>query len=211
MRHLSPKQPKVLLLYAHPEPNSSVANQIMINQVASLEHVTVHDLYAHYPDFFIDVAAEQQLLKQHDVIVFHHPLYMYSCPALLKEWLDRVLGKGFAFGAGEAMKGKYWRSVITTGGKQDAYGNAGYNRYPLDEILQPFELTAALCQMHWIEPLVLYWARNVSDAERQQHAKRYRQWLLDPLNPQSFAASDEAIKVEHSTADNPLGENHHGT
>jgi glutathione-regulated potassium-efflux system ancillary protein KefG len=24
------------------------------------------------------------------VIVFQHPLYTYSCPALLKEWLDRV-------------------------------------------------------------------------------------------------------------------------
>lgn len=174
-------KPKVLVLYAHPESRASVANQIMIKKIESLDHVTVHDIYAHYPDFFIDVVAEQKLLDAHDVIVFHHPLYMYSCPALLKEWLDRVLGKGFAFGKGEALKGKYWRSVITTGGKEEAFGKSGYNRYPLAEILQPFELTAALCQMHWIEPLVLYWARNVSEAERYQHAEAYRHWLMDPL------------------------------
>ena len=114
------------------------------------------------------------------MIVFQHPLYMYSCPALLKEWMDRVLGKGFAYGKGEALKGKYWRSVITTGGNKEAFGSEGYNKYPLSEILQPFELTAALCQMAWIEPLVLYWARNVSDMDRYQHAEKYRQWLLNP-------------------------------
>ncbi|MEF1256063.1 glutathione-regulated potassium-efflux system ancillary protein KefG [Vibrio sp. M260112] len=181
MQTLSSDKPKVLVLYAHPESQTSVANQMMIKKIESLDHVTVHDLYAHYPDFFVDVSAEQKLLAEHDVIVFHHPLFMYSCPALLKEWLDRVIGKGFAFGKGEALKGKYWRSVITTGGQEGAFGKTGYNRYPLSEILQPFELTAALCQMHWIEPLVLYWARNVSEMERCQHAERYRLWLSDPL------------------------------
>ncbi len=173
------KTPKVLVLYAHPEPDSSVANQMMIKKIQSLDHVTVHDLYAHYPDFFIDVKAEQRLLLNHDVIVFHHPLYMYSCPALLKEWLDRVLCKGFAFGSGEALKGKVWRSVITAGGREDAFKASGYNRYPMSEILQPFELTAALCQMEWVEPLVLYWARRVPEMERYQHAEAYRQWLMN--------------------------------
>ncbi len=173
--------PKVLVIYAHPEPNASIANQVMIKKIESLEHVTIHELYGCYPDFFIDVAAEHQRLLAHDVIVFQHPLFMYSCPALLKEWFDRVLGKGFAFGAGNALKGKYWRSVITTGGKQEAFGAKGYNKYPLDEILQPFELTAALCQMQWIEPLVLYWSRNVTDIERYQHAEQYRGWLQNPL------------------------------
>ncbi|MGD8111472.1 glutathione-regulated potassium-efflux system ancillary protein KefG [Vibrio sp. TRT 21S02] len=174
--------PKILVIFAHPEPNASIANQVMTKKIESLEHVTLHDLYGCYPDFFIDVAAEHQLLLEHDIIVFQHPLFMYSCPALLKEWIDRVLGKGFAFGAGSALQGKYWRSVITTGGKQEAFGEKGYNKYPLADILQPFELTAALCQMHWIEPLVLYWSRNVTDIERYQHAEQYRRWLQDPLS-----------------------------
>ena len=138
----------------------------------------MHDLYAYYPDFFIDVDAEQRLLLEHDVIVFQHPLYMYSCPALLKEWMDRVLAKGFAYGKGEALKGKHWRSIITTGGNEEAFCSEGYNRYPLSEILQPFELSAALCQMHWIEPLVLYWARNITEMDRYQHAENYRRWLI---------------------------------
>ncbi|GEM76784.1 glutathione-regulated potassium-efflux system ancillary protein KefG [Vibrio sagamiensis] len=177
----TPIPPKILIIYAHPEPHHSIANQIMIKQAQLLEHVTVHDLYGAYPDFFIDVNYEHQLLMQHEVIVFQHPLYMYSCPALLKEWLDRVLGKGFAFGDGSALMGKYWRSVITTGGRKEAFSPMGYNKYPLEQILQPFELTASLCQMKWLEPLVLYWSRNVSDSEREDHAEQYRQWLVAPL------------------------------
>ncbi|MBW3697374.1 glutathione-regulated potassium-efflux system ancillary protein KefG [Vibrio sp. T187] len=173
--------PKVLVIYAHPEPQNSIANQVMIKKIEALPHVKIHDLYGTYPDFFIDVAYEHQLLSEHDVIVFQHPLYMYSCPALLKEWFDRVLGKGFAFGEQSALEGKHWRSIITTGGKAEAFGEGGYNKYPLQQILQPFELMAALCQMHWMEPLVLHWARNVTDMDRYQHAEKYRHWLLNPL------------------------------
>ncbi|PJC85591.1 glutathione-regulated potassium-efflux system ancillary protein KefG [Vibrio sp. HA2012] len=174
-------QPGILLIYVHPDPDASVANKALLKQVRDLPNVTFHDLYAHYPDFFINVKREHELLLAHDIIVFQHPLYMYSCPALLKEWLDRVLGKGFAFGKGHALRGKYWRSVITAGGAEKAFGASGYNRYPLQEILQPFELTAALCQMHWLDPLVLYWARHVSAEERRKHAIQYRQWLQNPF------------------------------
>ncbi|WP_117235951.1 glutathione-regulated potassium-efflux system ancillary protein KefG [Vibrio maerlii] len=175
-------KPRILVIVAHPEPTTSVANKVMLKKIGALEHVTIHDLYANYPDFFIDVNYEHELLLQHDVIVFQHPLYMYSCPALLKEWFDRVLGKGFAFGEESALAGKYWRSVITTGGNEEAFAEDGYNKYPLEQILHPFELTAALCRMTWIEPLVLYWARNVSELDRYQHAELYRSWLLDPLS-----------------------------
>ncbi|MDT1790685.1 NAD(P)H-dependent oxidoreductase, partial [Salmonella enterica] len=81
-----------------------------------LPNVTVHDLYSHYPDFFIDIAYEQDLLRKKEVIFFQNPLYTWSCQALLKEWMDRVLRRGFASGAGgNELAGKYWRSVITTG------------------------------------------------------------------------------------------------
>lgn len=173
-------QQKILLILIHPDLDSSIANSVMVKKVEDLEHVTIHDLYAEYPDFFIDVQREHELLLSHEIIIFQHPLFMYSCPALLKEWMDRVLGKGFAFGDNSELKGKYWRSVITTGGAEEAFAASGYNKYPLEEILQPFELTASLCQMHWVEPLVLHWARHVSDIERYQHAENYRVWLQTP-------------------------------
>ncbi|MGF1697447.1 glutathione-regulated potassium-efflux system ancillary protein KefG [Vibrio kyushuensis] len=195
------QSPKVLVIYAHPEPDNSIANQVMIKKIESLNHVTIHDLYAHYPDFFIDVAAEHQRLLDHDVIVFQHPLYMYSCPSLLKEWFDRVLSKGFAFGSASELKDKVWRNVITTGGKEVAFGDKGYNKYPLEQILQPFELMAALCQMQWVEPLVLYWSRNATDMDRYQHAECYRQWLLSPMKELS-STNEHASITEQSPLEN---------
>lgn len=171
---------KILIIFAHPDPQESVANQALLSEIKHLSHVTVHDLYATYPDFFIDEMAERALVMAHDVIIFQHPLYMYSCPALLKEWLDRVLTKGFAHGEGKATTGKYWRSVITTGGAAEAYGPDGYNRCGIDEILKPFALCADLCRMQWLSPLVLHWARRIPEVERQQFAKMYHQWLVNP-------------------------------
>ena len=171
---------KILIIFAHPDPQESVANHALLNEVKHLSHITVHDLYATYPDFFIDEVAEQALVITHDVIIFQHPLYMYSCPALLKEWLDRVLSKGFAHGEGTATNGKYWRSVITTGGAAEAYSADGYNRCSIDDILKPFELCADLCRMQWLPPLVMHWARRNPTIERQYYAQTYHQWLVSP-------------------------------
>lgn len=44
---------KVLLLYAHPESQDSVANRVLLKPTTQLSNVTVHDLYAHYPDFLL--------------------------------------------------------------------------------------------------------------------------------------------------------------
>jgi len=175
---------KVLLLYAHPESQDSVANRVLLKPASQLANVTVHDLYAHYPDFFIDIPCEQELLLAHEVIVFQHPLYTYSCPALLKEWLDRVLSRGFASGpGGNQLSGKYWRSVITTGEPEGAYRDDGLNRYSLDEILRPFELTAAMCHMQWLSPMIVYWARRQTMAELENQAKAYGEWLASPRIP----------------------------
>ncbi|EHM50372.1 MAG: glutathione-regulated potassium-efflux system ancillary protein KefG [Yokenella regensburgei] len=173
---------KVLLLYAHPESQDSVANRVLLKPALQLQNVTVHDLYAHYPDFFIDIQREQALLREHDVIVFQHPLYTYSCPALLKEWMDRVLSRGFASGVGgNQLAGKYWRSVITTGEPEAAYRHDGLNRYPMSDILRPFELTAAMCHMHWMTPIIVYWARRQPPEELASHARAYGDWLASPV------------------------------
>ena len=78
------KPKKILILFAHPRLSTSVVQTAMLNAIEGLENVTFHDLYAAYPDFLIDVKREQELLLAHDVIVFQHPFYWYSVPAILK-------------------------------------------------------------------------------------------------------------------------------
>ncbi|KMV71068.1 glutathione-regulated potassium-efflux system ancillary protein KefG [Rosenbergiella epipactidis] len=174
--------PKILLLYAHPEAQESVVNSKLLKAARRVEHVTVHDLYATYPNFFIDIYREQQLLREHDIIVFQYPLYTYSCPSLLKEWLDRVLSRGFASGMGEsALEGKTLRCVVTTGEPESAYQSQGLNRYPLGEIMRPFELVAQTCHMQWMSPMVIYHARRQPLDVLKSLAAAYSDWLTQPL------------------------------
>ena len=147
---------RVLILFAHPALQKSRVNRRLIAAVQNLENVTINDLYEEYPDFSIDVRREQALLESHDIIIFQHPFYWYSCPALLKEWQDLVLEYGFAYGAhGTKLKGKWVLTAITTGGSISAYRRDGYNYYTLRELLAPFEQTVRLCGMIYLPPFVI--------------------------------------------------------
>lgn len=129
---------KILILFAHPNYQRSHANKALLQALRKVEGITIHDLYQRYPSMFIDVAQEQQLLLEHDIIIFQHPLYWYSCPAIIKEWMDQVLEYGFAFGPqGHALKGKALLSAITTGGSQESYTSQGHNRRAVIEYLLP--------------------------------------------------------------------------
>lgn len=75
---------KVLIIFAHPAFHKSHVNKILLDGLEKFDDVTIHDLYEVYPDFDIDIKREQELLSQHDCIVFHYPLFWYSTPALLK-------------------------------------------------------------------------------------------------------------------------------
>ena len=170
---------RILILFAHPAYQRSRANRWLVEAVKDLDDVTFRDLYELYPDFDIDVPTEQKLLKEHDVIVFHHPFYWYSSPALLKEWQDLVLEHGFAYGReGKALTGKQLLTVITTGGGADAYRHEGYNHYTVPELLQPFAQTADLCGMRYLPPFVVHGVHQHHEPEvMKQHADRYRKVL----------------------------------
>jgi voltage-gated potassium channel Kch len=110
---------KVLLLYAHPAPHKSRVNRQLVRAARDLPGVTLHDLYEAYPDLDIDVRREQERLRAHDVILFQHPFYWYSTPAIVKEWIDLVLEYGWAYGeGGHALAGKAWVHALTAGGPE---------------------------------------------------------------------------------------------
>lgn len=182
----------ILILFAHPAYQRSRANKQLIEAVSDLESVTVHDLYEAYPDFFIDVPSEQQRLLEHDVIVFHHPFYWYSSPALLKEWQDLVLEHGFAYGqGGTALHGKALMSAVTTGGSAEAYTASGTNRYEMHEFLRPFEQTAHLCGMDYLPPYVAHDFHVNRDIEQHKnHARQYRD-LIVGIRDEKIADSTE--------------------
>ena len=63
----------ILIIYAHPYPQHSHANKRMLEQAGTLEGVEIRSLYQLYPDFNIDVAAEQAALARADLVIWQHP------------------------------------------------------------------------------------------------------------------------------------------
>lgn len=142
---------KTLVIAVHPNMEGSLVNKTWVNRLREEEGMTVHDLYAAYPDGKIDVDREQQLMIEYDRIVFQFPLYWYSSPALLKEWQDVVLTYGWAYGSeGTKLHGKEMILAISTGGPEGAYQAGGYNNYSLNELLKPFQATANLTGMRYL-------------------------------------------------------------
>jgi glutathione-regulated potassium-efflux system ancillary protein KefG len=173
---------RILVLFAHPVLERSRVNRRLLSAVRDISGVTVHDLYDAYPTLYIDAKREQRLLLDHDVIVFQHPFYWYSTPAILKEWQDLVLEHGWAYGrGGTQLRGKITFNAITTGGPEAAYHRGGYNRFTIRELLAPWDQTAHLCGMRFLAPFTVHAAlRVVGEDDVAQAREAYRQ-LIEAL------------------------------
>ena len=170
---------RILILFAHPVLEKSRVQHILIQHAGDLAGVTVNDLYQLYPDFDIDVEREKALLSEHDIIVWQHPFYWYSAPALVKQWMDLVLEHGWAYGKkGHALKGKKIFNALTSGGGRDAYQHQGYNKYTIREYLRPFERTAELCRMTYWPPFWVPGVHHMEPAQLEHYGMEYRALLI---------------------------------
>lgn len=184
--------PRILILFAHPRLEKSRINLQLIKDITTIPGVTFRDLYEEYPDFDVDIKAEQQLLLEHEVIVFHHPFYWYSAPPLIKQWIDLVLAHGWAYGsAGRMLEGKFWLQIITSGGPESSYQATGGARFTIREYLIPFEQTARLCKMTFLPPLAIQGTHRMTSEELGIHSRRYQK-LISGL-------SDGSIRPEELT------------
>ncbi len=166
---------RLIVYYAHPGHKHSQANRSMFARAKQVAGITVVDLYAEYPRFEIDIDLEQQRLLDHDIVVMQFPMFWYSTPSLLKEWIDLVLEHGFAYGSnGDKLSGKCLMLAVTAAGPESAYQEDGYQRYPIRTFLTPLERTAGLCHTDFLPPYVLYGALSAQDDGRlQTHVDQY--------------------------------------
>jgi glutathione-regulated potassium-efflux system ancillary protein KefF len=164
----------VYVIVAHPRWRDSRVNRRLLDAARGIEGVDVNDLYSTYPDFSIDVAAEQRRVARADLIVLVHPIYWYSMPPLQKLWLDDVLSWGWAYGHdGHALANKDLWLVASTGGPQASYRPEGYNQHEFSAFLPAYEQMARLCNMRFLPPHVFYGARRSDDAALDAHVSAF--------------------------------------
>lgn len=145
----------VLVISGHPNLASSNTNSLILRTVEQeVANVEIRRLDTLYPDFNIDIEAEQQALLNADVVVLQFPFYWYSVPALLKKWIDEVLAYNFAYGSkGDKLKGKDLVLSFTVGGPAESYSPLGYNHFSIETLIAPLQQTAYLTQMRFHQPV----------------------------------------------------------
>lgn len=216
----------ILLLLAHPDLEHSRVHAALRQALARHSAGTrpaddagarwqLRDLYALYPDYCIDVAAEQAALKAARLVVWLHPLHWYGMPPLLKLWLDEVFAYGWAYGpGGTQLNGKDLWLVVSTGGTEASYRPDGHNRFFIDAFWPPYEQTAQLAGMRFLPPLVLHGAHHLTRSEIDAHVdtlvdhlQRWPDWPeIAGLMPCIQGEAPEGERPLPEPADEPISE-----
>jgi glutathione-regulated potassium-efflux system ancillary protein KefG len=166
---------RILVLLAHPRYEDSRTIKKMVDSIKHFTEVTVHDLYEEYPEFNIHVPTEKTLLQQHEVIMWLHPIFWYSAPALLKQWIDLVLEHGWAYGDQHfALENKIVLNGVSAGGDFSSYTEDGVHVHSLHEYLRPFKGIARICKMHYLPPFAVYGSRKMTELELNLECNLFR-------------------------------------
>lgn len=192
---------KTLVILAHPQLEKSIANKrIAESLTAQKENMEIRDIFSLYPDYKINVEAEQKTLLKADTVIFQYPFWWYNMPAILKVWFDEVFNFNFADGPeGDKLKGKNFMLSFTIGGPEDAYLPLGYNHFRIPEFLKPMEQTAYLAQMNYLPPVYshgmvyipgVYNTQEAVEKRAEEHSKQ----LLEIL--EAMEKEDPVLKIE---------------
>jgi len=147
-----------LIILGHPNIEQSLANKTIIKELEQSDlEIEIRSLTQLYPDYKIDIKAEQEDLLRHKNIVFQYPLYWYNMPAILKLWFDMVLEYQFAYGSkGDKLKGKNFIPSFTVGAPESEYHTLGEHHFRVSEFCKNLEQTAYYTQMNFVEPFYFH-------------------------------------------------------
>lgn len=172
---------KTLIILAHPNIANSFVNRHWRDAVlAHPDKFEIHDLYALYADFKIDVEKEQKLLESHDKIVLQFPFRFSNCTPLLKQWFEDVFTRGWAYGteSGGKLKGKKFALAISLGATEANYSKNGIVGFSVDEVLAPFKATFNFVGATTMPNFVSYgFTYDKSEQAVENSAKSYIKYL----------------------------------
>jgi glutathione-regulated potassium-efflux system ancillary protein KefF len=148
---------KVVVISGHPNLNESMANKKIIQILSLIPDTHIRCLDALYPDYNINIPAEQAELIGADLIIFQFPLYWSTYPAILKKWFDDIFTYNFAFGPqGNKLKGKRVILSITAGATAESYNQGDFNFMSLDSYLESALHPIKAAQMEILESIVSF-------------------------------------------------------
>jgi NAD(P)H dehydrogenase (quinone) len=187
---------KVLVVYAHPNPesfNHAVVEKFTKGLLQGGHEYELIDLYAEGFDPITrledfgqfsgepmpqDVLEEQKRVSDADALVLIGPVLGWSIPAIMKGWIDRVFSHGFSYQIAEngeiigLLKHKKGLIIVTTGFPEQVFKRSG-----VEDTLRKIylELTLKLMGVENTDLVMLYGVQAVGEQVRKQYLKSVRQ------------------------------------
>ena len=165
---------KTSIFIFHPNLKEGSKVNKALADAAEAAGLEVRDMYALYPDFQVNTKEEQALLEGTDRIILQFPMYWYSTPALLQQWLDTILEYGWAYGSeGNALRGKEIFLAVTQGAAAEDYTPEGRFHVTNEELLKPLETIRYHTGLDFKKPFIISGTLNLSDQELTQAVQAY--------------------------------------
>lgn len=132
----------------------------------------------------VDILAEQDKLRDADLLVLQYPMWWFGMPAILKGWADRVFTRGFAYLPGRKydtglMRGKLALVSVTTGTSADTYAPDGIDGALLNVLWPVHNGLLRYSGFDVLTPFAAHMPGRVSAEERTEILAAYHAHLSD--------------------------------
>ena len=168
---------KTLILISHPKFEDSGTQQFLKTSFYSLDDVkyqVIDELYGQSDG--IDIEKEQSALKGFDRIIFQFPMYWYSSPASLKQFMDDVFTRNYIV-ANRSVKTKQLGIVVTLGDAKADFQAGGSEQFTIYELLRPLQAFAHKAGMQYLKPLVVDQFGYMDPEQKEKLLIDYLQYL----------------------------------
>ena len=168
---------KTLILISHPKFEDSGTQQFLKTSFYSLDDVkyqVIDELYGQSDG--IDIEKEQSALKGFDRIIFQFPMYWYSSPASLKQFMDDVFPRNYIV-ANRSVKTKQLGIVVTLGDAKADFQAGGSEQFTISELLRPLQAFAHKAGMQYLKPLVVDQFGYMDPEQKEKLLIDYLQYL----------------------------------
>ena len=185
---------KTLVVISHSNFAESATQQFLFSAVNKREKVKVRHLDSVLKDSLtghFNQQLERQAMEEVDRIIFQFPMYWYSCPAVLKQWMDEVLDIVWAKRIGQKEVG----IVINMGVKEQSYQAGGREQFTLSELLRPFQATVNALGWQYLAVFPIYQFAYMTETEKQLLLVNYQRYLTQGQF-ESFQATEDWFKAE---------------
>lgn len=148
---------KITVIAAHPQPEKSLANRIILERFHELvPQAEIVSLAQSSPDWHFDVEKEQRRLAAADTVIFEFPVWWYAAPWTLQKYVSDVFAYGFAYGTAFALEKKQCILSFTCGGGERSYTKDGLYHCTIDEIMLPMYATLRYCRIGFLGNVISY-------------------------------------------------------